>query len=209
MKLLKEDYSSDILKFLRKPAVQEAFTTGDINTLYTKLAYTMLPEREIGQLTSIIFKLGINPLNYLDSLPRCFLAGVKDIDSLVIPSNIKEIEASGLRGCHLKEIIFEPNSQVSHLPSDVFEWCEELEHIILPDHLRVIGDYAFAHCTNLTEIELPDTVTTIKEYAISHCKNLKTIKLNEGLIVIEESAFNDCGALEELVIPKSVTKLGD
>ena len=83
-----------------------------------------------------------------------------------------------------------------------------LSEIELPEDLTTIGKGAFVNCHNIQRIVLPDTVTTIGESAFASMFGLPYINLPEGLTEIPENCFNST-TLDTLVIPASVTKIGD
>ena len=94
-----------------------------------------------------------------------------------------------------------------------------LKSVVLPEGLETIGQYAFGvssttSTTALESITIPSTVTTIGMSAFYGADNLKEVtfaKRPDGscaLTKIENMAFRECTALEEIVIPDSVTTLG-
>ena len=103
-----------------------------------------------------------------------------------------------------------------NIPSTVTTICEnafrdsQLEIIIIPDTVILIGEYAFSGCTNLKSIIIPRSVKSIGDGAFSGCRNLKSIDLSDSSVTtIGESAFGGCSELANLVIPNSVTSIGN
>ena len=64
-------------------------------------------------------------------------------------------------------------------------------------------------CKNndIEQVILPSTVTIIGSQAFRLCKNLYSVTLPEGLKEIGSSAFSSCG-LERLTLPESLIKVG-
>ena len=83
-----------------------------------------------------------------------------------------------------------------------------LSEIQLPDGLTAIGKGAFTNCHNIQRITLPDSVTTIGESAFASMFGLPYINLPEGITEIPDNCFNST-TLDTLVIPASVTRIGD
>lgn len=78
---------------------------------------------------------------------------------------------------------------------------------VIPQGIRIIGDYAFNDCFTLTSITIPDSVTTIGKCAFSSC-NVTTFTLPNSVTSIGDYAFEWCNELEKINIPDSVTHLG-
>ena len=88
------------------------------------------------------------------------------------------------------------------------DWADEIESIILPEGLTVIGDNAFPECA-ITSITIPNSVTAIDYWAFWNCPNLETVNFGSGLESLGEAAFSDCAALTSITIPNSVTTIGE
>ena len=72
----------------------------------------------------------------------------------------------------------------SNTHNNSFYGCKNLESIILPDNLEIIGDYAFYECSNLTNIILPDNLYLIGSYSFKECLNLTSITIPENVYQI-------------------------
>lgn len=90
-----------------------------------------------------------------------------------------------------------------------FSENEILTHIILPDTLEEIGDYAFASCANLKIIAIPASVARIGVSAFDDCISLKKLMFvgTSQLQSIGERAFYSCEMLTSISIPASVTSI--
>ena len=91
------------------------------------------------------------------------------------------------------------------------EWYSrrsEIYRVIIENGITSIGDYAFSECTNLRIIDIPNTVTKIGNSAFNSCKALTSIDIPSSVKSIGRRAFSNVGCTE-LVIPNSVTQLGD
>ncbi len=106
----------------------------------------------------------------------------------------------------------------------------EEKHVIVPDGVTEIGEYAFFMCENLEVLEICEGVEKICENAVSDCENLKKViipasikdmelafyeckgieevELREGLAEISQSTFWYCGDLKKVIFPKSLKKIG-
>ncbi len=71
-----------------------------------------------------------------------------------------------------------------------------------------IADWAYYGEETLVQIELEENVSTIGSFAFSR-SGLTSIEIPEGATRIEYAAFYHCDALEEVVIPDTVTYIGE
>ena len=79
-------------------------------------------------LTMMIYDLGVDPLEYMDSVPGFFLARA-DITDFVIPHGVKKIESSAFGGCEKLKTITIPTT-MEEIQALSFEQCGNLNKII-------------------------------------------------------------------------------
>lgn len=119
----------------------------------------------------------------------------------------------------------------------VFAGCSSLTQVTIPATVTTIGHYCFADCTNLAAVVYQGEPTSISPNAFNGCGNLtavsgKDFEIEDGLIyrgttlvsfgknvvnaVVREGtttlgtgAFQNCTTLESVVLPSSLTTLGD
>lgn len=119
--------------------------------LYSKIpTYQVTSYSFICGLSLALLKAGINPLQYMSTVPKYFLfeSNVATID---VPVGVQQID------------------------NDAFAYCEQLTEVSLPEGLSVIGDAAFYMCSNLTTLILPSTLTQIQDGAFGWCDKLVNI----------------------------------
>lgn len=92
-----------------------------------------------------------------------------------------------------------------------FEGCYNITSIKIPKSVTSIGGQAFNECSNLKTVIFEDNsqLKSIGEYAFSDCRSLTSITLPRGVTSIDRLAFNNCSSLSRIVIPSSVTSMGN
>lgn len=131
----------------------------------------------------------------------------KSLKKIVIPNSVIEIEEFAFNNSEAKHV-FIPNS-VKKIGNYAFEYCYDLEDIVLPDSIKELPENVFEDCTNLKNVEIPNSVRKIGEYAFEGCSSLETIIIPDSVIEIGHSAFQKCTSLKSIEIPNSVKRLGD
>lgn len=137
----------------------------------------------------------------------------KDIETVVIPDSVTEIQEYAFSSCYsLKTIKVSENLKL--IGTNAFFNTPALEKIDFPATLEEIGvyafcgsglksvtiptnsaltsltDYVFYQCRNLKEVTLPDTVTDIKETTFASCPNSIVIKAPSGSYAEQYAADN-------------------
>ena len=109
------------------------------------------------------------------------------------------------------------------VPPHEFAYCDELNSIVIPKGISVIGSlahiefprelhtigwYAFSDCINLEDIEFPDGLAIIGDFAFSGCRKLRSVIIPEGVREVGDDAFAGCEILKEVVFKGSNTIVG-
>ncbi len=93
--------------------------------------------------------------------------------------------------------VYIPDS-VTDMGEFLFDGCENLKTIKLPECLENLWGYTFAG-SGIEEIILPEKLKTIPSYAFYNCRNLKKVVCNSGLKKIRAHAFAGCEKLTEVM----------
>lgn len=118
------------------------------------------------------------------------------------------------------------NSKVAKIGNYAFHNCTGLKKFELPSTVTEIGFLAFSNCDNLTEAicnstifaRLPQSASTyeimegtksIASGACRQCTNLTSIVLPNSITKIGESAFADCSSLTSITIPNNTESIGE
>ena len=157
------------------------------------------------------------------------------LKEFIAPESLKEIwlyafkDAKELRNVELKN--------VTEIGDMVFENCEKLESIVIPETLEEIGSSVFGGCSSLQDIDLPNKplaldhntfygsayyedksnwengVLYVDNYLLainSDFLNLSEYEVKEGTIAIANNAFlNNATNLTKITLPEGLKLIGD
>ena len=107
----------------------------------------------------------------------------------------------------IKQIVIEPG--ITHIGTQSFQYCSNVESVSLPDTVTSIGKAAFFKCESLPEIELPAGLRFLGGQVFDHCLSLESAVIPEGVSRLNDAIFNCCENLISVTIPVSVTEIGN
>ncbi len=128
--------------------------------------------------------------------------GNTSIQSVTLPSTVKEINASAFEGCTNLTTINMAAEGVTTISDNAFKGCSKLNTITLPSTLTTIGKNAFANCYLLENVSLPQSIRLIDECAFDNCNAISSLTVPANTTV-KKFAFRNCKALEEVVLYSS------
>ena len=103
--------------------------------------------------------------------------GNKTINSLVIKSNIKNIERNAFKNCTNLKIV---NIDAENIGFDAFWNCTNLQSVVINNNVRKIEGYSFEYCNKLTNFMIYSENITLSGTGIFYkSKMLKEIKVND------------------------------
>ena len=149
---------------------------------------------------------GIEEIDIPDSVTtiRCSFTFCEKLKKIHLPASLTLLDGSVFTQCISLEEIDIPDG-VTVIPQLCFDSCKKLKRVKLPSELEVIEDCAFNMNESLSDISIPDTVRKIGAYSFQNTA-IKYVNLPEGLETIEEWSFNYV-PLEYIEIPSTVTKI--
>ena len=86
------------------------------------------------------------------------------------------------------------------------ESMKDIQSVIVPDSVKVLGAATFSGMRELKTIKLSKSIKTIPSYAFYHCKSMKEVALPAAMEQLEYGAFSECEALMALSIHKNNKK---
>lgn len=165
------------------------------------------------------------------------LAGAFDnctaLQHVQIPSSVK-INSDAFKDCESLEdeiilgdkLLWVPNSKtdyvvtanVTEISKVAFKYCKQLQHLTIPDEIKVVeglyddceslvseivlGQKLLWVPNNATEYTIPAGVKEISCGAFKYCKRLQHLTIPSGIGIIPDKAFKDCESLEHEVVFK-------
>lgn len=134
------------------------------------------------------------------------------LESIILPANIKEIQTYAFQNTHLINITI-PKS-VQNIRTLAFYSNNYLTNITFEEgrtNSLSIGEGTFRNCTNLQEVIFPNnTSADINMHSLfENCTSLKKVELpTQGITQIYNNMFKGCSSLTDVTIPKTITKFG-
>ncbi len=97
---------------------------------------------------------------------------------------------------------------VTTIENYAFSQCSYLKDVRIPDTIMHIGEEAFGRCYALKEIILPQSLHSISRASFWMCRSLQSLSIPDGITAIDHDAFCGCYALQDIKIPNTITYIG-
>ena len=155
----------------------------------------------------------------------------KALKQVSLPASVKSIGVRAFYKCSLESVTVPASVKI--IKDYAFAENKTMKKLVLPAGLETIGENAFYMCS-FASVSIPASVKTIKGYAFAHndylkafllpagiqdmggltmisgCSSLESINISPSLPIktLGNYCFSGCAALKEIVIPESVTSIG-
>lgn len=141
------------------------------------------------------------------------------LTSFFVPSAVQSIGVEAFAFCYsLQSVNFsDPSSALEVIDSYAFQNCS-IVTVVLPEHLKRIGNSAFIGCGSLTSVTFPNSIEYIGNSAFENCTNLTSVTIPmcadtigaEGAEnhCIDANAFKNCTALTSVTLSVGVVGVG-
>ena len=139
---------------------------------------------------------------------RHMIGYTDETTNLVIPSRFTADDGTNYKVVAIDDtaINFVPGTFES--APQAFSDCTNLQSVIIPNTVTLIGAEAFSGCTGLTSIDIPDSVTNIEMSAFYNCTALESVKFGNNVTKLGSNAFDGCASLSSVIIPDNITSIG-
>lgn len=81
------------------------------------------------------------------------------------------------------------------------------EHVVIPDGVYQISDYAFYGASRMKSLSIPETVREMGGNVFYDCLNLEEAILPDSLSFLGSAVFSRCASLKRVIFPDSLTLL--
>lgn len=149
--------------------------------------------------------------NSVSSIGNQAFYGCSHMMSVGIPSSVTTIGSNAFYNCNALSkvtisdvavwcnIIFEDNAaNPLYYSHHLYLNDKEIKHLVIPDDVTAINNYAFVNGTSFLDLTLPATLESIGNYAFEGCKRLTDITLGSSMNCIGSGAFKDCAAISSV-----------
>lgn len=150
-------------------------------------------------LSIINFEDGLKEIGTVDGY--CFSnCGVL---SLNFPASVQKISKYAFYNCDkLEEVTFNNNIDKDALGKSIFDNCNALYKVNLPENMQSLGEAMFRGCTSLKTIALPNGFKHLGERCFEN-SGLETLDIPETIESIGSYCFNNC-KLSAVSLPKTL-----
>lgn len=163
--------------------------------------------------------LALTDINVLSGSKYCSVDGVlynKDKTELVafpagregeytILEGVKTVANAAFLGRKISKINLPLG--IKELDYYSFADCDLLEAVIMPDSITYIGGYAFSGCENLKDVKISNGIETL-DMNVFYGTGIEMIEIPGSVTKIEQSAFSHCNNLISIILPASVSYVG-
>jgi hypothetical protein len=150
--------------------------------------------------------------------------GCSEISQFLLPKHFSVINASVFQGTGIRDAPL--HEGLVKLKSGCFEFCWNLEKVVVPGSVQSIESYVFAECPKLTKVSLPEKlpflnasiflhsgisslhipifVSSIGDSCFGFCSSLSELLLPPVVNIIQSNAFRGCVSLKKIKLPESI-----
>ena len=129
------------------------------------------------------------------------------------PDTYLYINQRAFENCAINELTLPADTW--YIGKNAFKNNTSLTALNLPEGVRNVDDNAFRGCTSLIEVDLPGSLEIVPRGMFAECTSLETVVMRPGIIEIKgytndyyPGAFHGCTKLKSVTLPSSSYELG-
>lgn len=128
------------------------------------------------------------------------------INSVKLPSKLKEIGLKAFRATNIKELVIP--ASVKKVEGSAFAYCPNLTKVTFAALNMELIEGCFAGCHKLQSVTFPASLTRDMTYDMFRdCPMLTTVTLPKNLRTVPQQMFSGCKSLRKIDLPATVTKI--
>lgn len=128
------------------------------------------------------------------------------INSVKLPSKLKEIGLKAFRATNIKEMVIP--ASVKKVEGSAFAYCPNLTKVTFAASQMELIEGCFAGCHKLQSVTFPASLTRDMTYDMFRdCPMLTTVTLPKNLRTVPQQMFSGCKSLRKIDLPATVTKI--
>lgn len=156
----------------------------------------------------------VNFPSSLDSISRGAFGNCSSLKKVSLPQGLVYLD--GFNGTSISEITLPSSLRQISLAAPMFHnepygdgafAGTPLKRVVIPQGVKILGDFTFSKCSNLTEIILPEGLKHIGHMCFESCP-ISSINLPSTVETMQRAVFNRCSNLTGIVLPASLRELG-
>lgn len=129
------------------------------------------------------------------------------INSVKLPSKLKEIGLKAFRATNIKELVIP--ASVKKVEGSAFAYSPNLTKVTFAASQMELIEGCFAGCHKLQSVTFPASLTRDMTYDMFRdCPMLTTVTLPKNLRTVPQQMFSGCKSLRKIDLPATVTKIG-
>lgn len=129
------------------------------------------------------------------------------INSVKLPSKLKEIGLKAFRATNIKEMVIP--ASVKKVEGSAFAYCPNLTKVTFAASNMELIEGCFVGCHKLQSVTFPASLTRDMTYDMFRdCPMLTTVTLPKNLRTVPQQMFSGCKSLRKIDLPATVTKIG-
>ena len=164
----------------------------------------------------------VNIPSSVSNIGESAFQGCSCLTTVAILNSLAIIGSSAFQDCSSLTSVTIPNS-LKEIKSSTFQGCSSLATITIPSSVTSIGYSAFRGCTGLTSVHIKSIESWCKiqfkgkdsnplyyaEHLFLNGEEIRHLVIPGGVESISNCAFYNCKSLASVMIPNSVTSIGE